>query len=99
MSDGIFLRVWEETGSVIVDPAEKHSIDAAVSQWLREGRDSLLHLTTASGEEYVTRASGIQCWLLSTPEGRMRSIEIEKWTEEERKHQRAELGLGWEDHE
>lgn len=92
-----YLRLWEETGSVLVVQSDEHSIDAAVSHWLETHRDGLLHLTLASGDRYVTRASNILCWLISTPQGRALAAEMEKAANDEDRANRIAVGLPWDE--
>lgn len=97
--DVTYLKVFEETGQILVEPGHADSIDAAVTHFMETGRDSLLHLTTVAGEDYVTRASNVLCWVTSTPAGRLRSLEFEKHNADERAEARAALGLPYEDPE
>ncbi len=97
---GTYLIVFENDGSrVTVDPSHEPSLDAAVTAWLHEHRDNLIHLTLLDGDKYVTLASNISGWSRSTEEGRRRSAEIEAESKLERRGHRADVGLSWEDEE
>lgn len=93
-----FLKVYGEDGYILVRPECEPALDAAVTAYLDSGgiRDTLVHLTGISGDEYVTRASRITSWLISTPEGRMRETEIEKALADEHTANRHAVGL-WDD--
>lgn len=92
-----YLRVYDATGITDVLPEHESSIDAAVGHWLDTSRDTLLRLTMLDGSEFTTKASGIAGWFLSTPEGRLRSLELEKASGEEDRDNRIAVGLPWED--
>lgn len=94
---GIFIRLWEGESSVSLEPGQEHSIDRAVHQFLETGRDSILYLTTRSGEQYHTLASNVRSWLVSTPQGRARSAELEKAATDEERALREAAGLPWMD--
>lgn len=103
---GIFVRVFDVDGAVVlVTPDDEPRIDAAVTAFLDSGcsRDRTLRLTMLSGDEYVTPASRISSWIVSTPEGRRRSIAIEKVIEDEIRSYRKAAGYsewegeGWRD--
>ena len=91
---GTYLRLWDDTGDVwtLVD-TDFNQIDHAVSEYLSTSRDSLLHLTTLSGETFVTRASRVECWVVSTPETRYRELEFLKAAEIEKATACEALGI------
>lgn len=93
---GAYLSVYEESGNILVQPEHEPSVDAAVGNYLDTGRDALLRLTTLAGDEYVTRASNVTSWLLSTPEGRLKSTEFEKAAYDEERDNRVSVGLPWD---
>lgn len=98
MSTGTYLKLWEEDGgSVCLEADSRNPIDAAVSTWLDTKRDSLLYLTTIAGEEFVTRASRVTSWLVSTPEGRSATIAYEKAAVDEERANRVAVGLPWDE--
>lgn len=93
-----YLVLWEAGGSrLTVDAGDIHRIDAAVTAYLDTNRDSLLHLTTAAGEQYTTRASLITAWHLTTHQGRRRVAELEKADQDETRSLRLAVGLPWDD--
>lgn len=93
---GTYLQVWEGSNFLSVQPEHEPSIDGAVSHWLDTQRDCLVRMTTVSGDEYVTRASLITSWAISTPEGRRRHTEMEKHSMDEERENRVAVGLPWE---
>ena len=95
---GTFIILWEEDGDeTTLVASDETQLDTAVDQWLREERDTMLHLTTLTGETYRVPASLVKKWVVSTPQGRLRSLELEQLHEAERKQHRNALGLPWED--
>lgn len=100
MTFGTFLRLFEVDGSSMrIDAERSGSIDAAVSNYLDTGRDSLLHLMTLSGESFVVRASRITSWWVSTPEGRETSLRHDKEERDEEQASRILVGLPYKDPE
>lgn len=99
MIPGSFLKVWQGENWVLAIPEEEPRIDAAVSQWIDSGgtRDTILRLTLVDGDTFTLRASTIDSWLLSTPEGRRRSHEWDKAAEDERREQRTAAGFPWDE--
>lgn len=97
MSAPSYLQVWEEDSAIKIHASCLQSIDAAVLQWRERGIDSVLNLETWAGEPVTLLASRITSWLLSTPEGRQREIEMEAELRAEVQHNRAAVGLPWED--
>ena len=98
MSGERYLRVWDDDGSYCVTEECESSLDAAVSLYLAEGRDSLIQITWVGGDTFKVRASLMKCWTLSTPEGRRRETEIEAERKQERDENRQAAGLpSWED--
>lgn len=98
-SDGVFLSVYDMQGGLAsVEPGDEGRLDAAVTAYLDSGgtRDSLIHLTMTNGQRYAIRASAVQSWILTTPEGRLKSLEIEQASRQEEKANRMALGI-WED--
>lgn len=64
-----FLRVFDARGGVVrLMVSEESKLDAAVERHLETGRDSLLHLEFVEGGEYITLASEITSWFITTPE-------------------------------
>lgn len=92
-----YLIVYEEDSQVLVVTGDEPQIDAALTSYLETGRDSLLHLTTVSGEPYKVRASHIMAWMQSTPESRSRRAELEKAGRDEETINRSTYGLPWVD--
>jgi len=90
---GRVLCLWEDDGPVNLQPGDEGKLDTAVLEFLREGRDSLLYLTSLSGEVYVTRASNVCGWIISTPETRTRAVELESIAREENRRNREAFGL------
>ena len=100
MSTGTYLRIWEsDGGNIAVMSEHEPSIDAAVGAWLDTSRDSLIRLTCITGEDYVTKASRVTAWLVSTPEGRAASTAHQKDIVEEERANRLAVGLPWTDAE
>lgn len=99
MTDETYLAVYDTGGGCVHAVAEDEGgLDAAVTMYLDSAgtRDGLVHLTMLNGQRYVIRASAVQSWIVCTPAGRVRSLEIEKAAKEEDKENRAALGI-WED--
>lgn len=90
-----FVKLFDDTGYVLVDAGEEGSIDAAVERYVTSGGtvDTLLCVTLLDGSVYKVKASLVTAWYLSTPEGRMRGVEIEKQLGDEIKANRAAAGL------
>jgi hypothetical protein len=96
VSAGTYVVLFEENGQCRALPDAVSSMDAAVTLFLDTGRDQLVHLTTLSGCEYVTRASLINGWMISSPETREREVHFEKKAIDEDKANRVAAGLPWE---
>lgn len=103
---GPFIKLFEvEGGSVLLVPDEEPRLDAALTAYLDSGctRDRLIRLTLLDGDEYVTTASRISAWLVSTPEGRRRAVRIDKLIDDEIRSYREAAGYnewegeGWHD--
>lgn len=91
---GTFLRAWEpDGGSVALEARHEQEIDAAFSQWVERGVDRVLRLTLAHGDEYVTKASQIEAFTISTPDGRRRATELEAAAGAEDVENRKAVGL------
>jgi hypothetical protein len=98
MSDiGTFLRLFEvDDATVAVLREHEDEVDAAYSHWIERGIDKVLRLTTSHGDEYVTCASRIERFTVSTPEGRRKAIQLEAaGVEEDAANYRA-AGLPYE---
>lgn len=96
---GTFVRLWtSDGGSWSIAVEEEPRIDAAVSRWVDSGetRDTLLLVTLTGGDPLKLRASFVASWMISTPEGRRRELEISKESDDEQERVRKELGI-WED--
>lgn len=98
MEDTYITVFDDQSGSASVVAEDEPRLDCAVAAYLDSGgtRDSLIHLTMTNGQRYVIRASAVQSWIVCTPEGRMRSLELQRASNEEEKANRAALGM-WED--
>lgn len=99
MSIGTYIRVWDaQGGSADVDAADEGRIDAAVQRFIETGGhvDTVLDLTMLNGASYRVLASTIQSWIVSTPDTRLRQMELQKESEEEEREYRVALGLPWE---
>lgn len=99
MSVGTFLRVWDNMGVADVVAEDEPRIDAAVQHFLDTGghADTLLDLTMTSGASYRILASQVRSWMVSTPESRARSMELEKAHADEDREHRIAAGLPWEE--
>ena len=84
---GRFLKLWEGDSSTIVSPDEEPRLNSAVVRWVESGKtiDTLLDLDRIDGDTYYTLASVITSWIVSTPEGRLRSYIWDKASEDEEK--------------
>lgn len=91
-----YVKLWDEDGTVAVMPDEEPRIDAAVSEYLNTGRDSLLDLELVSAAMYKTRASLVRSWMMGDADTRRREIEYEKAQRDEAQAVRHELGI-WSD--
>lgn len=95
---GTFVKVWEDGGEAIcIDAAYVHSLDAAVTQWLDTGRDSVVHVGLLCGDEYAVLASAITSWRVCTPAGRARDAALEERARQEDAAYRADAGAPWSD--
>lgn len=75
---GSFLVVWHTDGTGYQIRAQHApTIRDAVTRWLREGYDQVVDLTALSGDGFCIKASCIDSWTLSTPEGRAAKQEID----------------------
>jgi len=93
----LYLRVWDKAGqSVDIVPTEQTKIHIAVTNWICEKKDSIVHLGVVNGAAYFILASEIQSWITSTPETRERSDELFLLLSEESKAFNIAHGK-WED--
>lgn len=97
MSNGTFIRLWEEHGEVAVDVTYAEPLGLALEAWVERNMDSVVSLRTLSGDLYKTKASNIDSFMVSTPEGRRRTLELEKAQGDEKRQIRHDIGLPWED--
>lgn len=89
-----YLRVYDWSNGVWrVMPHEESQVDAAVTKWIEEQKDTLLHLELVEGAEAVTLASDIRSWCLSSPEIRERQRSFDAMLKDE------ETASGWVDPE
>lgn len=91
-----YIRLYESDGYVLVHETEDPRIDAAVSRYIDNGRDTLLLLDCLDGSVYRCLASNIRSWYTSTPESRRQSLAWERDSKAEAKELRISLGI-WED--
>lgn len=95
---GSFVCMYEgsEMWNVCIEDAPR--IDAGVSRYIDSGgtADTLLDLTLLNGYELRIRASRVTAWFISTPDARLRAMELEKLQGEERAAHRTTLGI-WDD--
>lgn len=99
MDLGTYLLVWDKDDNCY--HAHKRFLPRlgdAVSAYLETGRDSLIQLTALSGDVYVLRASNVNAWQVTTPEGRKAEVEMQLALEVEAQAIKLELGL-WDDDE
>lgn len=99
MSELSFVKVFEKDGCFCATLGAEHALDAALSHFLDTGRDVVVTLTQLNGDVYCVRASNIDSWRISTPEGRRKDVELEALNREEHKQYRADYGLAWLDDE
>lgn len=90
---GAFVRVYDASGFVAVELDDEPRLDAAVSAYLDNGRDRLVRMARIDGDEYVILASEVTGWMVSTPEGRRRSTELDKASKDEEEANRQAVGL------
>lgn len=94
LATGIYLKIHERgVGSRDVLAGDRMQIVEAVDVYLREGRDCLLILHDLAGMEYQVRASAVQSFTVSTPEGRLRALAVRKAQMEEYDRMRDEAGV------
>ena len=94
MSLGTYIRVWEWNGdTMMIERHHESEIDAAYTAWVDHQIDKVLRFLTLHGDEYVTRASQIDTWTVSTPLGRKRAYEIIAAEDEEDAANREAAGL------
>lgn len=93
-----FVKLFAQDTTWAVVPEEEPRLDAAVSLYVDSGgtRDALLQLTLTGGDTLTIKASLVRCWMVSTPEGRRREMELSKESDDEEKAIKQELGM-WED--
>ena len=90
---GTYLIVEAHCGTYDIDPDCRNSLDANLTDYGRvEGRDRLIHMTDANGEDVALWASAISGFQVSTPEGRLRAMIRDKQMEDEFKRLRTEVG-------
>lgn len=94
-----FLRVWdrgEQAVDLMVD--DEPRVSAAVQRWVDSGRtvDTIIDATARTGSPYFLLASEVRSWLISSPESRQRSYEIDAADNAERAAQKQAAGL-WEE--
>lgn len=91
-----WIRVFDKDGGAVsITIADQSALDHGVSECLN-GRDSLLYLRLIDGDEFIIPASRISNWMVSTKEGRKRTIALEAAMDEEKQQNRQDAGL-WGD--
>jgi hypothetical protein len=94
LATGDYLKIHERgAGAREVQSGDRHQIVEAVDVYLREGRDSWLILRDLAGMEYQVRASAVQSFSVSTPEGRLRALQVKRAQMEEYDRMREEAGV------
>jgi len=92
-----YIQIWLHNGDGFkVHDSYNGLLDATVTQWKHETRDSLLSLETVPGEPVTIAASDVMWWHTSTPESRAQSIHLEVALEDEHKANLTAAGR-WED--
>lgn len=98
MDLGTYLLIWDKDDNCYhSDKRHLSRLGDAVSACLDTGRDSLIQLTALSGDVYVLRASNINAWQVTTPDGRRREVEMQIALEFEAETIKQELGIWDED--
>lgn len=81
-----WINVYDSNGSwARVFVSEESEIDAAVTRWIDEKKDSILHLRFIEGEDYCILASEIKSWYKNTKEFREREAEVTRMIKDEQK--------------
>jgi hypothetical protein len=89
-----YVKMFDTDGCFfLLTPGEEHRLDAAKSRFLETGRNELVHLDLLDGSPFVLPVSDIQCWIMSSPAVRRRSLEIEQVLSQELEATRRELGI------
>jgi hypothetical protein len=89
-----YVKMFDTDGChFLLAPGEEHRLDAAKSRHLETGRNELVQVELLDGSPFTLPASDIQCWIVSTPAARRRSLEVEQALMQELEATRQELGI------
>lgn len=105
MEIGTFIRIFDkqtnEPFDVEYSPEDLRLINAAIPMYTKDGVDTVLNLKLAgSGALLFVLTSSISSWLVSMPEGRLKTVMRDKAFDDETKRHRELAGHNkWEEEE